>query len=280
MEFNIRGTLRRFDRPAIMGIINVTPDSFFAASRIEDTDELRHRATAMVASGADILDIGACSTRPGSPQPDEAEELRRLIPAVIAVRGAVGQSALISVDTYRARVAREAVAAGADIVNDISGGKLDDGMPEAVACLKVPYVLMHMRGTPQTMQSMTDYGSGPGSVKGIVPAVIRELSAKLAELHRAGVADIIIDPGFGFAKTMEQNYELLRNLRQFQILGCPVLAGLSRKSMATKLLGIDASEALNATTVLNTLAIHGGADILRVHDVAEAAEVIKICEFH
>lgn len=272
IELNIRGRLVRYERPAVMGIINITPDSFFAGSRVRGEADIRARAEGMVARGADMLDLGACSTRPGAEMATEVEETERLVSAVEAVRAAVGAEVPVSVDTFRASVAQAAVEAGADIVNDISGGLLDGDMFATVAELRVPYVLMHSRGTPATMQSLTDY---PG---GVVADVIGEMSGRLAELHALGVADVIVDPGFGFAKTLEQNYELMANLERFALLGCPVLVGISRKSMATKALGISADEALNATTVLNTMALERGAAILRVHDPLEARQAVLLTE--
>ena len=269
-SLNIHGRTVVFDRPAVMGIINVTADSFYAGSRAADRADIAARAAAMVADGADILDLGACSTRPGSTEVPAAVELERIAEALSAVREAVGPHVLVSVDTFRAEVARKAVGEwGADIINDISAGAIDHDMFDTVAELGCPYVLMHMRGTPATMQTMTDYDD-------VTADVIRELSHPLAELREAGVADIIIDPGFGFAKTLEQNYELLRNLDAFSVLGCPVLAGMSRKSMLTRLLGISADEACTATSVVNAFALERGAAVLRVHDVREAVQTVRM----
>lgn len=269
-SLNIRGRLVEFDRPAIMGIVNITPDSFYSGSRVMDPADIAARARAMVSAGADMLDIGACSTRPGSPSATEAEEMERLGMALPVIRQAVGPEVIISVDTFRASVARRCVAEwGADIINDISGGAIDPDMFATVAELRVPYILMHMRGTPATMQGMTDYTD-------VTADVIAELSRPLARLEELGVCDVIVDPGFGFAKTLDQNYELMRNLPALEIFGRPLLVGISRKSMLTRLLGIDASEALPATCVLNAFALERGAAILRVHDVAEARQTVEI----
>lgn len=270
-SLNINGRLIEFDRPAVMGIINVTPDSFHSASRAQTAREVAEKALRMVADGAGILDIGACSTRPGSSAPDAAEEWERLDRALRAVRDAVGPDVPVSVDTFRADVARRAVESGrADIINDIGGCTLDPDMEATVAALRVPYVLMHMRGTPATMQRMCDYAD-------VTAGVISELAPTLDRLTLAGVADIIVDPGFGFAKTLEQNYSLLAGLPALaEALQRPLLAGVSRKSMATRLLGITAEEALPATSALHMAALERGAAILRAHDVAEAVQTVKI----
>lgn len=267
-SLNIGGRLVEFARPAVMGILNATDDSFYAASRVAQS-KLGECAEAMIARGADMLDLGAYSSRPGAAEVDEDIEIRRLTEGVRAIRSAVGNDVPLSVDTFRASAARAAIEAGADIVNDISGGDLDADMFATVAELRVPYILMHMRGTPATMQSLTDYTD-------VTTEVIDDLSRKLERLHALGVADVIIDPGFGFAKTLEQNYRMLAELDRFALLGCPVLAGMSRKSMLTRLLGITADEALAATAVVGALALERGASILRVHDPREAAQSIAI----
>lgn len=267
---NIRGNLLRVERPMIMGIINVTPDSFWEGSRAADADSIAGRAAAMIADGADIIDLGACSTRPGAETCDAATEEARIAVGVEAVRS-VSADIPLSIDTFRASVARSAVELGADIVNDISGGDLDPEMMPTVASLHVPYIMMHMRGTPATMQSMCDYPEG------VVTDVVADLSRKIERFRLAGVADIIADPGLGFAKTVGQNYELLRSTAEIgELLGTPVLIGLSRKSMLTRPLGITAAEALEATTAANTLALVNGAAILRVHDVKAAVEAREI----
>lgn len=268
---NLRGRLAEYSRPVVMGVLNVTPDSFYSGSRAQTHADITRRARQLVADGADMLDIGAYSSRPGADDVSADEELRRLEAGLSAVREAVGYDIPVSVDTFRADVARRAVEWGADIINDISGGLLDEGMFETVADLHVPYILMHMRSTPATMQTMTDYTD-------VVADVIGELSHKLSRLEELGVADVIIDPGFGFAKTLDQNYRLLSQLDAFAILGRPVLAGMSRKSMLTRLLGIDATEALVPTAIVGALALERGAAILRVHDPREAAQAIAIVE--
>lgn len=267
---NIRGSLHRVERPMIMGIINVTPDSFWEGSRAADADSIAGRAAAMIADGVDIIDIGACSTRPGAETCDAATEEARITAGIDAVRS-VSADIPLSIDTFRASVARSAIEHGADIVNDISGGDLDPEMMSTVASLRVPYIMMHMRGTPATMQSMCDYPEG------VVAEVVADLSRKIERFRLAGVADIIADPGLGFAKTVGQNYELLRATAEIEeLLGTPVLIGLSRKSMLTRPLGITAAEALEATTAANTLALVNGAAILRVHDVRAAVEAREI----
>ena len=266
---NLHGRPIEYDRPVVMGIVNITPDSFYGASRTQDERAIAAGAMSLVADGAAMLDLGAYSSRPGADVVPVDEELRRLEKGIRVVREAVGGDIPLSVDTFRADVARKAVEWGADIINDISGGTLDESMFAAVAELKVPYILMHMRGTPATMQSLTDYTD-------VVADVIGDLSHKLARLQELGVADVIVDPGFGFAKTLDQNYRMLSCLDAFAVLGRPLLVGLSRKSMLTRLLGIDASEALAATSVVNAFAIERGAAILRVHDAREAAQTIAL----
>ena len=253
-----------------MGILNITPDSFFAGSRVQCAADIAARASKLVGEGADMLDIGAYSSRPGADDVPEAEECRRLEMALHVIRDTIGSKIPVSVDTFRASVARRCIGEwGADIVNDISGGTLDNEMFDTVADLRCPYILMHMRGTPSTMQSLTGYAD-------VTADVIAELRRPLNRLEELGVADVIIDPGFGFAKTLAQNYELMRNLRAFDILGRPVLVGVSRKSMITKLLDITAAEAVLPTAVLGTLAVERGAAILRVHDVAAARQSITL----
>ncbi|MCM1336304.1 MAG: dihydropteroate synthase [Candidatus Amulumruptor caecigallinarius] len=271
---NVKGRLLRFERPAVMGIVNLTPDSFFAGSRTLRREDVEKRVEALVASGADMLDVGACSTRPGAEVVAPDEELRRLELGLEALRR-VAPGIPVSVDTFRADVAREAVASlGADIINDISGLDGDPAMLATVAELRCPYVLMHMRGTPATMQALTDYTDG------VVADVLETLSRKLRLLRLAGVNDVIVDPGFGFAKTVEQNYELLDALALLRdALDAPVLAGVSRKSMICRPLHITSDDALAATTAVNTMAILRGASILRVHDTREAAQAVELCSF-
>lgn len=271
-SLNVKGRLRVFDRPAVMGIINLTPDSFYAASRHPNPAEAARTARDMVDAGATMLDLGAYSSRPGAADVSAGEEMERLCAGVEAVRAEVGADVLISVDTFRADVAKEAVSVcGADIVNDISGGEIDPGMFATVAELGCPYVLMHMRGTPATMQSMTDYDD-------VAAEVATYLSKRAAELHALGVSDVILDPGFGFAKTLEQNYRLLGSLGSIAALGMPVLAGMSRKSMLSRLPGVAAEAMAAATTAVNVLALERGAAILRVHDVAEAVAAVSVTE--
>ncbi|WPP49022.1 dihydropteroate synthase [Catalinimonas niigatensis] len=255
-----------------MGVINVTPDSFYDGGRYEkDTTVLLRQAEKILQEGATIIDIGGYSSRPGADPISAEEEKKRTINAIELVSKSFPE-AYISVDTFRAEVAWDAVNAGACMINDISGGDLDHHMFDTVASLQVPYVLMHMRGTPQTMKELSKYDD-------LIGEITDYFQRKLTQLREKGVADVIIDPGFGFAKTIDQNYELLRKLQDFQILDVPVLAGLSRKSMLYKRLKITADEALNGTTVLNTLAILNGASILRVHDVKEAIQTIKILKY-
>ncbi|MBD5192189.1 MAG: dihydropteroate synthase [Bacteroidales bacterium] len=270
-SLNINGRLINYSSPVVMGILNITPDSFFSGSRCSSRNDVMEKVSAMIEQGVDIIDIGACSTRPGSESVSADEELHRLIPAIEALRE-VAPDIPLSVDTFRASVARELVRNHTvNIINDISGGTLDSEMFATVAELKVPYVLMHMRGNPATMQQFTDYGD-----RGVTATVLDELAAKLNELALMGVNDIIIDPGFGFSKTVEQNYTLMRDLEVFTHLRLPILVGISRKSMITRPLGIDPSQALAATTALNAFALDRGADILRVHDVREACQACAI----
>ena len=268
---NLHGRLIEYSRPAVMGVLNITPDSFYSSSRAQIRADIMAAAERLVSDGADMLDLGAYSSRPGADEVPAEEEMARLDLGIHAVREAVGDDIPISIDTFRADVAEKAIGWGGDIINDIAGGTLDPEMFATVARLRVPYILMHMRGTPATMQTMTDYGD-------VVADVISELSFKIAELQELGVADIIVDPGFGFAKTLDQNYRLLAHLADFAILGRPVLAGMSRKSMLTRLLGIDAADALTPTAIAGTLALERGAAILRVHDPREAAQSVTIIE--
>ncbi len=253
-----------------MGILNLTPDSFFPGSRLSSAEEAVRKAEQMLADGADMLDIGGYSTRPGAAEVSAQEEQDRILPAIEAIHRSFPE-AIISVDTFRADVAEASIAAGAHIINDVGGGLLDNTMFETIARLQVPYILMHMRGTPQTMASLTKYDN-------LVVDVLSELQVQLAKLQQLGVRDVILDPGFGFAKTVEQNFELLRHMEDFRILGLPVLAGLSRKSMVYKSLGIHQADALTGTIAVNTVALMKGADILRVHDVKETKQTIILLE--
>lgn len=266
---NLNGDVVALTPPLVMGILNVTPDSFYAGSRCNTETAVISRAREIVEQGGAIIDIGAYSSRPQAEDVPEEEEMNRLSRALSLIRS-VYPDVCISVDTFRAEVARRCVEEfGVTMINDISGGELDDKMFETVASLGVPYILMHMRGTPRTMQEYTNYGD-------IIADLLMYFSEKTDKLRLMGVNDIIIDPGFGFSKTLDDNYLLMNGLSEFQVLGFPVLAGISRKSMIYKLLGTSPEESLNGTTVLNTLALLGGADILRVHDVKEAVETVKI----
>ncbi|MDE7472637.1 MAG: dihydropteroate synthase [Muribaculaceae bacterium] len=266
---NIKGRLISWNRPAVMGILNVTPDSFYADSRAFENESTDRQAARLIEEGADMIDIGGYSSRPGADDVCPDEELRRLEQGIAAVRR-LNADIPISVDTFRADVALKAVTQlGADIINDISGGTLDDKMIDVVASTHAPYIMMHMRGTPADMQQHTDYNN-------VTCEVVDWLSRQLAQFSLAGAGDIIIDPGFGFSKTTDQNFEMLASLPLFNSLGRPILVGISRKSMIYKSLDITPAESLNGTTVINTLALERGASILRVHDVAAARQVVKL----
>ena len=255
-------------QPKVMGIINVTPDSFFSGSRKRSITEIMHTAEKMLAEGATFLDIGGYSSRPGAEDISESEELKRVLTPLKTLR-AEFPDAILTIDTFRSNVARLAIEAGADIINDISAGQLDEKMLETVAALKVPYIAMHMRGTPQTMKTMTDYDH-------LLTDVMRYFAKIIHDCNELGVKDVVVDMGFGFAKTAEQSFQILKNLDYFKHLDKPILVGVSRKSMIYKSLEITADEALNGTTVLNTVALLKGASILRVHDVKEAVETINL----
>lgn len=265
---NCKGRLLQIKDPIVMGIINTTPDSFFTKSRLMAIDEVIDRAGKMLQDGATILDLGGQSTRPGSELVEASEEIERLIPCIEAIHK-IFPKAIISADTFYSSVASNAVDAGASIINDVSGGSMDENMLQTVGKLGVPYICMHMRGTPQTMQNLTSYTD-------LVKEVINYFIQKMDDCKNAGIKDVILDPGFGFAKTIPQNFELLNKLEYLKILDKPLLTGLSRKGTIWKTLGITADEALNGTTVLNTIALMKGASILRVHDVKEAVEAIKL----
>lgn len=263
------GRLLSLHRPQVMGILNLTPDSFFAGSRVASERELLLRAETMLAAGAAVLDLGAYSTRPGADDITEEEETHRLLPAIALLRQEFPQ-AFLSADTFRAGVAAAAVAAGADLVNDVGGGTLDTEMFATVGRLRVPYVLMHLRGTPQTMSKLTQYDDD------LVLTLLRYFRDGLVALRQAGAIDVLLDPGFGFAKTAAQSHELLRRLPELQTLGLPILAGLSRKKMVYGPLGLSPETALNGTTALHMVALQGGARLLRAHDVAEAHQTIQL----
>ena len=270
MTINCKGQLIDLAIPKVMGILNITPDSFYDGGVYNNEKSILLQVEKMQNEGATFIDIGAYSSRPGAEPVSEDEELDRILPIVnLIIEKHPG--ILISIDTFRSHVARQCIEAGASMINDISAGKLDKAMLQTMADLKVPYIMMHMKGTPQTMQQQTDY-------KDIIKDMIFYFSERISEAKKLGIVDMIIDPGFGFAKTTEQNFELLRQLELFKILDKPILAGVSRKSMIYKTLGTSAQNALNGTSVLNTVALQNGASILRVHDVKEALECIKLVE--
>ena len=266
---NLKGNLLQYDKPVVMGIINVTPDSFYCGSRFEEKESVVRCVEEMIAEGVDWIDLGAYSSRPGAEEVPVNEEIDRLAMGMEAIRS-VSKNIPVSIDTFRSEVAKTAVTQlNADIINDISGGNLDNRMYETVAALKVPYILMHMRGTPTTMSGMNRY-------QDVTAEVLAELSEKIERLSLLGINDVIIDPGFGFAKNIEQNYTLLRNLKLFNIFDRPLLVGVSRKSMIYRPLGITPEESLNGTTVINTISLLSGAAILRVRDVKAAVEAVNI----
>lgn len=265
---NCKGRLLVIDKPLVMGIINATPDSFYGGSRFQGVDEMVAKAEKMLHDGADIIDIGGQSTRPGSELIAADEEIGRVVPAIEAIADKFPK-AFISIDTFYSKVALTAVNAGATIVNDISAGSMDSKMIETVADLKVPYILMHMKGTPQIMQQNAVYDN-------VTREVLDFFIAKTNELKNAGIVDIIIDPGFGFAKTIDQNFELVKNLSVFKMLGKAIMFAISRKSTIYKTLGVNTDDALNGTSVLNTIGLMNGASILRVHDVKEAKQAVKL----
>jgi len=266
---NVKGQLIDLEVPKVMGILNITPDSFYEGSRLKDEKELIEAAGKMLDDGADFLDVGGYSSRPGAEQISAEEEKRRVLPAIRNILREFPE-AIISVDSFRAEVAREAVyGCGAHIINDISGGDGDPEMFNLITELNVPYIMMHMQGTPGTMQNNPVY-------EDVVADIITWFGKRTVTLMDAGVKDIIIDPGFGFGKKPEHNFELLRRLREFNIVGLPILVGLSRKSMIWRTLEKSPAESLNGTTVLNTVALINGASILRVHDVREAVEAIRL----
>lgn len=268
---NIKGELLDLSTPVVIGILNITPDSFYEGSRKQNEVDILKRVEEIILQGGTIVDIGAQSTRPSSQFLSSEEEIERLSPALSAINREF-PNVILSVDTFHADVAKVCVQDyGVAIVNDISGGNLDVDMFQTVADLHVPYILMHMRGTPQTMQKLNNYDD-------LIQNIAYYFSEKVAHLHRLGVNDIILDPGFGFSKDVSQNYELMRHLNFFENFELPLLVGISRKSMITSFLEVASSEALNGTTVLNTYALMNGANVLRVHDVKEAYEAIKITE--
>jgi dihydropteroate synthase len=270
LTLNVRGTLMDLSKPKIMGVLNLTPDSFYDGGRNNSLADALRKTEQLLSEGADLLDLGAYSSRPDAEHITEELEFERMIPVIRAIAKEFPK-ALLSVDTFRSGIAKAAVGEGADLINDISAGAMDSDMFKTIAELKVPYIMMHMRGTPQTMASQTNYTN-------LIVEIAQYFAEKIQALKELGVKDLIIDPGFGFAKTLEQNYELLGKLEHLKITGHPILAGLSRKSMIYKLLDTDAEHALNGTTAANTIALMNGATILRVHDVQAAREAVKIVE--
>jgi dihydropteroate synthase len=267
----LRGKILVFDKPVLMGIINLTDDSFYAGSRINSIDGALMKAEEMMKEGAAIVDLGPTSTRPGAQLSLASDELKKLIPVIRKIRVELPEL-LISVDTYHASVVEEVAKAGADIINDISGGNFDEKMIATVGRLKIPYVLMHIKGKPENMQENPEYTD-------VVKETFHYFSEKIQQLHKAGVNDIIIDPGFGFGKTLEHNYELFNAFDLFHQFQLPILAGISRKSMINKVIHTTSEQALNGSTVLHTLALQRGAHILRVHDVKEARQAADILNF-
>lgn len=265
---NCKGKLLSLETPLVMGIINITPDSFYEGSRAAGVSDVLHAAEKMIAEGADILDIGAQSTRPGSERLTAEQELERMLPSLQAVSDRF-PGIILSIDTYHSHVAEEAIAAGASMINDISAGLFDEAIIDVAAKCKVPYVLMHMQGTPESMQTNPSYNN-------VTLDVFDLLNKKVKNLHSRGVQDVIVDPGFGFGKTIQHNFQMLRELSYFNQLNTPLMVGLSRKATVYKTLNTTAEDALNGTTTLNTVALLNGANILRVHDVKEAKEAITL----
>lgn len=270
MTINCKGNLLDLSTPKVMGILNITPDSFFDGGKYKTDADFLKQTEKMLTEGAAIIDVGAYSSRPNAVFVSEAEEIERLTP-IVALLVKQFPDIILSIDTFRAEVAKAAIENGAAIINDIAAGLLDDNMLNVIAETKVPYIMMHMRGTPQTMATLTHYDD-------IVKEMIFYFSERIAAARSLGINDIIIDPGFGFAKTLEQNYEVLQKLELFQMLEVPLLSAVSRKSMIYKLLETSPQEALNGTTFLNTVSLMKGAKILRVHDVKEAVECITLFE--
>ncbi|RDC57421.1 dihydropteroate synthase [Pedobacter chinensis] len=269
-SLNIKGRLIDLSSPRVMGILNITPDSFYSNSRTKSTGEALKKTEQFLNEGATFIDIGGYSSRPGAMDISVEEELKRLIPVIEALTDKFPE-AIISIDTFRAKVAEESILAGAHIINDIAAGDMDENMFETVAKLQVPYIIMHMQGTPQSMQQNPVY-------QNVTLEIIDYLAKKISKLRSLKIHDVIIDPGFGFGKTIQHNYQLLKEMEAFKIFELPVLVGFSRKGMIHKVLGTTAAEALNGTSVLNTIALQKGAGILRVHDVKEAVECVRLME--
>ncbi|GAL68889.1 dihydropteroate synthase [Jejuia pallidilutea] len=270
MTINCKGKIIDLSTPRVMGVLNITPDSFYDGGMYKDEASILKQVEYMLNNGATFIDVGAYSSRPNADHVSEEEELQRILPIVKLILNNFPET-LLSIDTFRSSIAKACIAAGAAIINDISAGKLDDNMLTTVAEIQVPYIMMHMRGTPQNMQSLTNY-------EDLVKDIIFYFSERITAARDLGIIDVIIDPGFGFAKTLEQNFELLSKLEVFKMIEKPLLVGVSRKSMIYKTLETTAKEALNGTTVLNTIALQKGASILRVHDVKEAVECVKLIE--
>lgn len=268
MTINCKGQLIDLSTPKVMGILNITPNSFFDGGKYQNENELLERVGKMLNEGADFIDVGAYSSKPNAEFVSEEEEVSRIIPVLNLLQKHFPEI-ILSIDTFRAGVAKICIENGAAIINDISAGKLDDKMLETIANFQVPYIMMHMKGTPQTMQTLTQY-------EDMIKEMLFYFSERIAAARALGINDLIVDPGFGFAKTLEQNYELMQKLELFQILELPLLVGISRKSMIYKTLEINAEMALNGTTFLNTIALTKGAKILRVHDVKEAVECVRL----
>lgn len=270
MTINCKGKLITLDSPKVMGVLNLTPDSFYDGGKYKNPREIIHQTEKMLKEGATFIDLGAYSSRPGAKEVPEQEELGRIVP-VVQLLTKEFPDILLSIDTFRSQVARETIEAGAAIVNDISAGNLDAQMIATVAELNVPYCMMHMRGTPKTMKDLNTYTD-------LLPDILLYFSKKIREARSSGINDLIVDPGIGFSKNPAQGFEILRKLALFKNLDLPLLVGLSRKSLIYKTLGTDPENALNGTSVLNTIALHNGANILRVHDVKEAMECVSLLE--
>lgn len=268
MTINCKGKLIDLSTPKVMGILNVTPDSFYDGGKYKNSKDIIVQVEKMLIEGATFIDVGAYSSRPGADHISEDEELKRIVPVVSLILKEFPET-LISIDSFRSNIARQCIDAGASLINDISAGKLDGNMLNTIAELQVPYIMMHMKGTPQTMKQLTDYDN-------VMKEILLYFSERIAAARKLGIIDLIVDPGFGFSKTIEQNYLLLNKLEHFGILDLPLLTGISRKSMIYKVLGKSSEDALNGSTVLNTIALLKGAAILRVHDVKEAMECITL----
>jgi dihydropteroate synthase len=271
MTLNINGILLDLSKPKIMGILNITPDSFYDGGVYNSDNKILNQVEKMLLEGADIIDIGGYSSRPGAKELTIKQETDRIIP-ILELIVKKFENVIISVDTFRSEIAKKAIKSGASIINDISGGEIDNNMYKVVGELKVPYVIMHMKGVPKDMQNNPKYDD-------IVNDIVRNLSYKIDLAKKAGILDIIIDPGFGFGKTLEQNFKILENLSFFKQLEQPIMVGVSRKSMIYKLLGISPKDALNGSTCLNSISLNNGANIIRVHDVKEAKEVVNLISF-